>query len=109
MWLMSYMTRNSLEKPAASKGTSARGAEGSSVTAAGEHKTLPLCLPYGVFSIPPDGCSAVVLPLDDGEVALGVTDNSANIESGEVALFSRGGASLILKNNGDVVINGQVF
>ncbi|MEE0956731.1 MAG: hypothetical protein UH734_01435 [Ruminococcus sp.] len=109
MWLMSYMTKNSIEKPSAVKGSVGHGAEGTTVTASGEHKNLPCCFPYGIVSIPPEGHSAVVLPLEDGEVALGVTDNSAAVEPGEVALFSKGGASLVLKNNGDVVINGQVF
>lgn len=109
MWLMSYITNNSIKKPSAVKGSVSTGVEGMAVNASGEHKRLAQCLPYGIVSTPPDGRSAVVLPLEDGEVALGVTDNSQNIEVGELALFSQGGASIILKNNGDVVINGQVF
>ena len=110
MWLMSYMTGQSLTPPNAVWGdVRSSGSDGAAVLSSGEHKNVAYCLPYGFFSMPPTGERAVVLPLEDGEVALGVTDNSQNIEVGELALFSQGGASIILKNNGDVVINGQVF
>jgi phage gp45-like len=109
MWLMSYITKNSLEKPLAVRGRVSNGVEGTAVNSSGEHKRLGLCQPYGIVSVPPDGHSTVVLPLEDGEVMLGVTDNAAKVNVGEVALFSQGGASIVLKNNGDVVINGQVF
>ena len=110
MWLMNYITNHSMTSPEAAKGeTNTGGAGGTAVASSSEHKALEMCFPYGIFSVAPSGERAVVLPLEDGEVALGVTDNSQNIEVGELALFSQGGASIILKNNGDVVINGQVF
>ncbi|MCI9552842.1 MAG: hypothetical protein HFE94_04825, partial [Acutalibacter sp.] len=31
------------------------------------------------------------------------------LEEGEVRLYSAGGAEILLKNNGQVVVNGQVF
>ncbi len=70
MWLMSYMTKNSIAPPNAVKGD-VQGNDGSSVVSSGEHKNLPICAPYGVLSIPPAGERAVVLPLDDGEVSIG--------------------------------------
>ncbi len=109
MWLMSYITKNSIEKPLAVRGSVSNGVEGTAVNSSGEHKKLLLCQPFGVVSVPPDRHSTVVLPLEDGEVVLGVTDNSVRVNAGEVALFSQGGASIVLKNNGDVVINGKVF
>ncbi len=109
MWLMNYITKNSIEKPGAVSGSVKKGAEGTSVLASDEHKMLLQCLPYGVYSVPPNGCSAVVLPVGEGEVTLGVTSGTAEINQGELALYSSGGASIILKNNGDVVINGRVF
>ena len=78
MWLMHYITRNSLSAPGAAKGEwSADGGE-SGVAASGQHKNLELCLPYGVLSLPPVGM-----------------------------LRSKGGASLVLKNDGRVLINGR--
>jgi phage gp45-like len=51
----------------------------------------------------------VVVPLRDGEAALDVTECRLPLAPGELALYSQGGASVVLKNNGDVVINGKVF
>ena len=63
MWLMSYITNNSIKKPSAVKGSVSTGVEGTAVNASGEHKRLAQCLPYGIVSTPPDGrrrqyCSA---------------------------------------------------
>ena len=108
MWLMSYMTKNSITPPNAVKGD-VQGNDGSSVRSSGEHKNLPICAPYGVFSIPPSGERAVVLPLDAGEVSVGVISSADNLSEGEIMLRSSGGASIVLKNDGTVLINGRVF
>ena len=80
-----------------------------SVVSSGEHKNLPICAPYGVLSIPPARERAVVLPLDDGEVSIGVLAAAENLSEGEVMLRSSGGASIVLKNDGTVLINGRVI
>lgn len=108
MWLMRYITNNSLSAPHAAKGEwMADSAAGTAVAASGEHKGLELCMPYGVVSMPPAGARAVVLPLDDGEVCLGVLQKAEGLEEGEVMLCSKGGATLELKNDGRVLINGR--
>ena len=108
MWLISYITNHSLVPPSAAKGElSSGGATGTSVTSSEEHKALEMCFPYGIVSVPPSGERAVVLPLDDGEVGLGVIAGSADLHEGEVMLYSKGGASLVLKNDGRVLINGE--
>lgn len=110
MWLMNYITKNSISKPNAVKGSFSRGgSEGTAVVSSGEHKEVAQCLPYGVVSVPPNGENAVVLPLDDGEVMLGVIGQTTDLQPGELALVSKGGASVVLKNNGNVLINGKVF
>ena len=110
MWLMSYITKNSKSVPNAVKGSvSSVQSDGVSVISAGEHKQLKTCLPYGIVSVPPTGERAVVLPLDDGEVSIGVVQNSVALEEGEIMLFSKGGASITLKNDGKVYINGEVY
>ena len=48
-----------------------------------------------------------MLPLRDGETALGVLHSGSGLEPGEVMLYSKGGASIVLKNNGSVLINGR--
>lgn len=108
MWLMNYITKNSMTSPKAVKGElSVSEANGTAVSAAGEHKHLALCFPYGIASKPPSGEKAVVLPLSDGEVGLGVIASTVGLEEGELMLYSKGGASLVLKNDGRVLINGR--
>lgn len=110
MWLMSYITKNSISAPSAEKGElSVSEANGTAVASSGEHKELEFCFPYGLVSVPPGGEHAVVLPLDSGEVGLGVIAAGQELEEGEVMLYSKGGASLVLKNNGTVLINGREF
>lgn len=108
MWLTKYITKNSISTPNAVKGSVNRSDKNEiAVVSSGEHKRLKMCYPYGVVSVPPIGTNAVVLPLDDGEVGLGVISRSGKLEEGEVMLFSKGGASIVLKNNGKVLINGR--
>ncbi len=108
MWLMNYITDNSITSPRAVKGeVSACEAGGAAVTSSDEHKGLDWCFPYGVVSVPPKGSRAVVLPLDDGETALGIMTRAADLAEGEVMLYSRGGATLVLKNDGRVLVNGS--
>lgn len=108
MWLMKYITNNSLSAPGAVKGElSGAGENGASVSSSEEHKNLELCFPYGLVSVPPTGERAVVLSLNDGEVGLGVLKSAEGLQEGEVMLFSKGGASLVLKNDGRVLANGR--
>lgn len=107
MWLMHYITNNSLGAPPAEKGELSRSSTQTAVASSGEHKNLEFCFPYGLASVPPNGERGVVLPLDDGEVGLGVLRGAENLQEGEVMLYSKGGASLVLKNDGRVLINGR--
>lgn len=110
MWLMSYITKNLRPAANAVKGSvSSVQSDGVSVLSAGEHKGIKVCLPYGVVSVPPTGEQAIVLPIEGGEVSIGVLQNDVALEDGEVMLFSKGGASIALKNDGKVYINGEVY
>ncbi len=110
MWLMNYITKNSITSPNAVKGSvNKNNSDGTAVTSSDEHKNLKSCFPYGIVSVAPTGQRAVVLPLDDGEIGLGVIADRAELEEGEVMLYSKGGASVILKNNGKVLINGEEY
>ena len=105
MWLMNYITQNSLAAPSAVKGDVSGRC--SRVTASGEYAERKSCAPYGIVSVPPEGECAVVLPLSYGEVNLGVLSRAPELEEGELMLFSKGGASIVLKNSGAVLINGR--
>ena len=68
---------------------------------------IPVVSPYGVVAIPPKGTSAVVLPTGNTAVCLGTPQKNTDLQEGEIMLFSSGGASIVLKNDGRVLINGR--
>lgn len=107
MWLMNYITKNSINEPRAEKGGIKSTGSTVSVESSEEHRELESCMPYGIVSVPPSGEAAVVLPINGGEVNLGVIAKNKGISAGEVMLFSKGGASIVLKNDGRVLINGK--
>lgn len=110
MWIADYLTKNSITAPEAVSGNVV-GSDRSmtAVVSSGEHKGLKNVAPYGVISTPPVGAAAVVLPLSDSEVCVGVLCNNERLEPGELMLRSKGGASILLKNDGFVYINGKKF
>ena len=65
--------------------------------------------PYGYKSVPPVDEDVIMLESNDGAVVLGALSKDEDIESGEVKISSLGGAYIILKNNGDIVLNGLVI
>jgi phage gp45-like len=71
------------------------------------HINIPVVSPYGIATVPPKGERVVVLPTGNTAVCLGTPQKNNNLEEGELMLFSSGGASIVLKNNGKVFINGK--
>ncbi len=62
--------------------------------------------PYGMSSKLPIGTAVFVKE----ETVLGSFEKPPiELENGEVCIYSAGGALIHLKNNGEVLINGQVF
>lgn len=98
MWLMNYITKNSITAPKAEKGGVKSSGNTVSVDSSEEHRGIKCCVPYGFASVVPVGESAVVLPLANGEVSLGVLAKNVELDEGEVMLSSKGGASIVLKN-----------
>lgn len=69
-------------------------------------KGVPVFSPFGVQSIPPAGTTVLLVNADKGAVCCGSINNKGNLEAGEVKIYSSGGASIVLKNNGDILLNG---
>ena len=105
MWLAKKLK----EQPAAGglrRGTVAEGGMQPRVVAGQEYLAAGGVFPYGVYAALPAGARVV---LWDG-LCLGATQPpDCELEAGEVCLYSKGGASILLKNTGEVVINGRVF
>lgn len=78
---------------------------GSSVTS----RNINSYAPYGYNSLAPVGEEIILVPSSDGQVAIGTKNNSTSLESGEVKIASKGGAYIILKNDGSVIINSIII
>ena len=110
MWLVDYVTRNSFSKTDPSCGdVTCSGMGNVAVNSSLEHRNLPVIAPYGIVYNPPVGEKSVVLPLTKEQACIGVVAPYKELEEGELMLYSKGGASIVLKNDGSVIINGKVF
>ncbi len=65
--------------------------------------------PYGYQSNPPVGENVMLIPSDNGQAVIGTLCRTGDIKTGEIRLCSKGGASIVLKNDGSIVLNGLVI
>ena len=79
---------------------------GLTVQGESEYRSPELLFPYGYSSAAEDGNQAFML---DGDCAGIAAAPDSQLSQGEVRLYSSGGAEILLKNTGEVVINGQSF
>lgn len=110
MWLTSIVAKNNKQRRSGLAGcvTDAKGASVEFFESS-RHKDVPLVAPFGVVSIPPVGSEAVALRTSSGVACVGVKNKpSPELEPGELMLCSLG-ASIVLKNDGRVLINGKEF
>ncbi len=108
MWLTSFVNKNNKLKSGAVAGcvTDAKGAS-VELFESSKHRDVPLVAPFGVVSVPPVGSEAVAVRTSSGVMCVGVKcEPSAELEAGELMLCSMG-ASIVLKNDGRVLINGK--
>ncbi len=109
MWISRYVTENSFAKDSPSKGIVQSTAENKvSVRATNDHFSAPIAAPYGIAYVPPVGSRTLMLPTEEENVCIGVVGAAfGDLQPGELMLYSAGGASIVLKNDGRVLINGR--
>lgn len=74
-----------------------------------EYRGIPLSLPFGIVAVPKEGTKAIVMPTENGFVCSGTIPQDIDLNPGEVMLYSSGGASIVLNNKGQVLINGKAY
>lgn len=104
MWL----TKKLSGEAAGAKVSSGQVAGGDSFAVRGEneYQRPETLFPYGFSSLAEEGGKAVLI---DGFCAGVAQLPDGDLGRGEVRLYSAGGAEILLKNDGSVVINGQVI
>ncbi len=105
MWLTQKLSELKTEA-ATSTGFVLSQNEHYTVVADENFKQPKTATPYGLYSKPPTGTPVF---LQNGAVIGSLEQSPISIEAGEICLYSASGAFIHLKNNGDVVINNQVF
>lgn len=109
MWLLDAMSKKE-NTQSAEQGTVTQYNSGKTdVYTSNFFKEIALCAPYGILFAPPQGEKAVVLPLADQAVCLGTISEKETVQPGELLLYSKGGAKILLSNDGKVYINGKEF
>ncbi len=110
MWLTTLITKQKNGKSASTGSITASESGKVEVDTSRLHRNVPVVAPYGVYYVPAIGSEGVLLPTESGQALVGVLSTlGEDLKPGELMLRSAGGATLVLKNNGAVVINGTEF
>lgn len=109
MWINEYMTEQSRKRDVATVGEVMTANNGRvAVGSTKNYAALPMIAPAGIAYVPVAGASTMVMEGAGSAVCLGViVAPPEQLEAGELMLYSAGGASIVLKNNGKVLINGR--
>lgn len=76
------------------------------VSAAMDERRVETYTPYGYAALPPAGERVLLLPCAQGTVCAGVLCEPGSLQPGEIQLCSAGGARIVLKNSGEIRLNG---
>lgn len=110
MWITSYLAKNRASQSATSGSVMNADSTGVEVSASRKYREVPVVAPYGIYWVPPAGEQAVMVHTPASDLCMGVVNSGAQeLEPGELMLCSDGGASIVLKNNGSVLINGKEY
>ena len=106
LWLTSRMLRRSPPREGELAAAGFAGEKG--LTAFGErpYEALPIYAVPGVSALPKEGEPVLILPLGEGEICRGVRSDTEGLLPGELRLCSCGGAEILLKQNGEILLNG---
>ncbi len=72
-----------------------------------QYREIPIAAPYGIAYNPPHGEESVIVPLENSGICLGVKSKNTALSEGEIMIYSSGGASILLKNDGSISINAE--
>lgn len=110
MWLSKMLSGGRAQTLRAERGLVTMSS-GSGIEAGGaiSTKNIRSYSPYGYDAIPPLGEELIIIPSTDGQVAVGTKLDVSDLQAGEIRLSSVGGAQILLKNDGTVVINSVVI
>lgn len=108
MWISKMISKDNKEQKA-EKGSVTLSNASLEAEATVKTRDISSYAPYGYQAKMPVGEEVMLLPSSDGQVVIGSKATNPNLEGGEIRLRSLGGATIVLKNDGSVVINSLVI
>lgn len=105
MWLSKAIKNSKVEDKIECGSVTLSGKETLETASSVNIRSIGAYSPYGYSSLPPVGEEVMLVPSAEGQAIVGTRLNISNIETGEIQISSKGGATIILKNDGSVVIN----
>lgn len=110
MWLAKKLAAPAAEPVAAEFGSVTIEGDQTAVVTEGERRDISAVFPGGYFYRVQTGEMVAVLRCGGTELIQGVVANAVpeDLEPGEVKISSAGGASLLLKNDGSILLQGNV-
>lgn len=107
MWLSKKFKTASVTP--AEVATVATGGAEIEATSTKSQRAVSAFSPYGYSYSAPSGNSVLLVDSGAGVVSAGTKMENMGLENGEVQITSLGGASILFKNDGTVVINNCLF
>lgn len=83
------------------------GSGGFGVVGASELRSPPTFAPRGIAYMPCRGDNLLLLNVGGGETCVGALASAQGLKPGELRLYSSGGASILLDENGDIHLEGR--
>jgi len=111
MWL-SKKAANGQTDSAINRGEVTIGGLRPAVYTGAEQRGIGVCAPGGYAWKPKAGDDVIVIKCDDGEAQIAgmcMDGEGDNLNGGEVCIKSDGGASAFLKNDGSIILKGDIF
>lgn len=105
MWMSRMLSKNNALEKAEKGSVTISSASDFEAGASVNERNISSYAPYGYSYSPEVGAEVILIPSSDGQVALGTKSSAEGLESGEIRISSKGGATIELKNDGRVVIN----
>jgi len=109
MWISAKLAKNVQEDAGSGEiGQVTIGGDRPAVVTRGESRGLSVAAPGGYLWRPAAGDQVLVIPCGEEYVVAGVVSDEAPEENGEVTIKSETGAVIRLKNNGEILLEGDV-
>lgn len=109
MWLSKMIANNSDEAKAERGMVTISNENETEIGASVLSRAVSSYAPYGYNAVAPVGEEVILVPSSDGQVSLGTKIDVNSLDNGEIKISSKGGATIVLRNDGTIAINSMII